>query len=116
MNQGQQFQDNRNGNGCDCNKKKSVENHEEIMMQQAPAPMFAPPDYQPPFPSWDRGFQGIRRCLNRNTYIWMRNGNNFWFYPIFIGRQTLAGFQWRRRYGWIYRTINLNNIQTFQCF
>lgn len=57
----------------------------------------------------------FRGCLNKFTYIWLLNGNNFWFYPISSDRQFVEGFRWRRR-GWVFDRINLNRILFFRCF
>ncbi len=82
---------------------------------QGPAPFLAPPSFTPPMPAWQVGPSGIRRCMNRNTFIWLTNGNNLWFFPTFVGRQSLVGFRWRG-FGWIYSVIELRNIRSFQCF
>ena len=79
-------------------------------------PMIAPPAFTPPFPSWQTGSSGIRRCINRNTYIWLTNGDKFWFFPKFVGRNAVVGFRWRRRLGWIFDVIDLRRIQSYQCF
>ncbi len=83
--------------------------------EQPPAPMMAPPNFSPPIPAWQNGARGIRGCINRNTYIWLVNGNSFWFFPTFVSRQAVIGFRWRG-FGWIYQRINLNTIRSFQCF
>jgi hypothetical protein len=83
--------------------------------QPGGAPMSSPPPFTPPIPAWQVGSQGIRGCINRNTYVWMDNGSEFWFFPTFVGRQTIIGFQWRR-FGWIYNVIDSRRIRTFQCF
>lgn len=57
----------------------------------------------------------LRRCLNRFTYIWLFNGNNFWFFPTFVGNQFVEGFRWRRN-RWEYDRINLRRIFHFRCF
>ena len=36
----------------------------------------------------------IRRCLFRFTYVWLRNRQQFWYYPVFVGRQSISGFRW----------------------
>ncbi|OVE46599.1 hypothetical protein B1A98_19365 [Bacillus badius] len=28
-------------------------------------------------------------------YIWFRNGNRFWFFPTFVGRNMIIGYGWR---------------------
>ncbi|XXM74069.1 hypothetical protein ACQ0QQ_09360 [Lysinibacillus sphaericus] len=55
----------------------------------------------------------IRRCLFRYTYIWLRR-DQFWFYPIFIGRRSIAGWRWIG-WRWVYFGIDLDNIQSFTC-
>ncbi|MFF5995148.1 hypothetical protein AAGS61_10370 [Lysinibacillus sp. KU-BSD001] len=87
-----------------------------------PTPMAPPPNFTPPMPStygaqamhgggWD-----IRICLYRNTYVWLRNGRSFWFYPVAVTRNLIIGFRWSTRSGWTYRTINRDNLLTFTCF
>ena len=82
---------------------------------QTPQPMGPPPAFTPPIPAWQVNPQNIRGCLFRNTYIWLNNNNSFWFFPIFVSRNTVIGFRWRR-IGWIYEAINLNQIRSFQCY
>ncbi|WP_110112223.1 transporter [Bacillus sp. CGMCC 1.16541] len=57
----------------------------------------------------------IRRCLFRFTYIWQNNGRQFWFYPTFVGRNSVAGFRWTGFF-WVYSGIDLQTIREFQCF
>lgn len=91
-------------------------------------PMAPPPSFTPQMPSTvtqqqfrgpgQPGFpggRGIRRCLYRNTYIWLFNGNSFWFFPTFVVGNTVFGFRWRRS-GWNYTTLNLNRVLYFQCY
>ncbi len=59
---------------------------------------------------------GIRRCLYRFTYIRLNNGRSFWFYPTFVGRNSIAGYRWRRnQYRWVYFGIDLDRISSFSC-
>ena len=83
--------------------------------QQPPAPRSAPPTFTPSIPQRQDGARGIRNCLYRNTFIWLNNGNSFWFFPTFVGRQAVAGFRWRG-FGWTFQRINLERIRSFQCF
>ncbi|WP_442600426.1 hypothetical protein [Neobacillus sp. D3-1R] len=80
----------------------------------SPPPAFTPQQSQASLFAVDPG--GIRRCLYRNTFIWLNNGRSFWYFPTFVGRTSVAGWRWRRRQGWVYYGINLNQIQSFQCF
>lgn len=57
----------------------------------------------------------IRRCLFRFTYVWLRGFQQFWFYPIFVGRTSVAGWRWNG-FRWIYSGISLRQIQSFSCF
>lgn len=57
----------------------------------------------------------FRNCVNRFTYVWLWNGNAFWFYPIFVGWQTAEGFLWNRG-RWEYRKIDLHNVFYHSCF
>ena len=57
----------------------------------------------------------MRRCLFRFTYIWLFNGNEFWFYPISVDNQFVQGFRWRRN-RWEFERINLRRIFFFRCF
>lgn len=81
------------------------------------APTTAPPPYTPQEQvtafAVDPG--GIRRCMYRFTYIWLNNGSSFWFYPVFVGRNSVAGWRWSRRRGWVYYGIDLRQIRSFQC-
>lgn len=97
-------------------------------------PRTAPPNFTPELPREQRqfmnqpGYEGsperfgggnqrnrFRRCLNRFTFIWLFNGNSFWFYPIFVRNQLVFGFRWNGR-NWVNDTINMRRILHFECF
>lgn len=77
------------------------------------------PPFQPPFGrprppfDWD-GAQGIRRCMNRNTWITLRGGRSFWFYPTDIRRGSVVGFRYSRA-GWVRESIDLDRIRDVDC-
>lgn len=82
------------------------------------APTTPPPSFipqQPQFQTFAIDPGAIRGCLFRFTYIWLVNGNSFWFFPIFVGRNSVAGFRWQRN-RWVYFGIDLNRVASFQCF
>lgn len=79
---------------------------------QTPPPLFTPE--QPLFQTKAIDPGAIRGCLYRFTYIWL-DRESFWFYPIFVGRNSVSGFRWYR-FRWVYFGIDLNRIQSFQCF
>ncbi|KZZ85248.1 hypothetical protein [Bacillus sp. SJS] len=79
-----------------------------------PPPGFTPQQQATAF-AVDPG--GIRRCLYRNTYVWLNNGQQFWFYPTFVGRNSTAGFRWFPGFRqWGYFGIDLRQISSFTCF
>jgi hypothetical protein len=59
--------------------------------------------------------RGMRGCLFRFTYIWLINGNEFWFFPTFVDRDFVQGFRWRRN-RWEFDRISLRRIFFFRCF
>ena len=72
--------------------------------------------YRTPFRWWSGGqTRYYRMCLNRFSYIWLINGNNFWFYPVYIGWQQMEGFRWVQG-RWVYDRINLRRVLFFSCF
>lgn len=79
----------------------------------SPPPSFVPQQQSLSTFAVDPG--AIRGCLFRNTFIWLRNGSSFWFYPTFVGRQSVAGFRWTGRM-WTFYGTDLNRISSFQCF
>lgn len=85
----------------------------------SPPPSFAPQQFttaqQQEF-SRRGGVGGIRRCMFRNTYIWLNNGRSFWFFPMLVIGNQIIGFRWRERRGWVYDSLNRNRIAFFQCF
>lgn len=78
----------------------------------APPPNFTPKQSQTQLFAVDPG--AIRGCLFRFTYVWLRR-DAFWFYPTFIGRRSVAGYRWIG-WRWVYFGIDLDQIQSFQCF
>lgn len=79
----------------------------------SPPPSYIPQESQASTFAVDPG--GIRRCLRRFTYIWLNDGKSFWFYPVFVGSNSVAGWRWSRRRGWVYFGIGLWQIRSFQC-
>lgn len=88
--------------------------------QQPEAPTAPPPSFVPQLTSVSVTAieaPSMRRCLYRNTYVWLMNGRSFWFYPTFVGRTAVAGYRWsQRRRRWAYFGIDASEIRSFQCF
>ena len=82
-----------------------------------PMPMGPPPSRTPQKPAQMRGGTkmvspgSMRNCIGRFTYVWLSNGQEFWFFPVQIWANTVAGFRWDRRFGWSYTGISLNRIR-----
>lgn len=78
-----------------------------------PPPSFVPTQTQQPGTfAVDPG--SIRGCLFRFTYVWLRNFQQFWFYPTFVGRTSVSGFRWTG-FRWVFFGISLQQIQSFTC-
>lgn len=85
--------------------------------QTAGAPDSPPPSFTPTqqqFQTYAVDPGAIRGCLYRFTYVWLYR-NSFWFFPVFVGRQSVAGYRWTG-FRWVYFGIDLDRIQSFQCF
>ena len=89
---------------------------------QAGPPLGPPPSTIPPeqgqgqFGVFAVDPGGIRRCLYRFTFIRLNNGRAFWYYPTFVGRNSVAGYRWRRnQFRWDFFGIDLNQIRSFSC-
>jgi hypothetical protein len=84
--------------------------------QQGGAPSSPPPSYtpqeSPQLFAVDPG--AIRGCLYRFTFVWLNNGSSFWFYPTFVGRDSVAGYRWRG-FRWVYYGTDLRRIRSFRC-
>ncbi len=78
----------------------------------SPPPSFVPQQQVEAF-AVDPG--GIRRCMFRYTYVWLRGFQEFWFYPTFVGRTSVSGWRWNG-FRWVYFGISLRQIQSFTCF
>ncbi|MDQ0271500.1 hypothetical protein J2S17_003388 [Cytobacillus purgationiresistens] len=50
----------------------------------------------------------------RNTFLWLRDGSGFWFYPVFVGPRSVAGFRWTGRF-WTIFGVDTRQIVSFTC-
>ena len=57
----------------------------------------------------------IRFCLYKYTYIWERNGRNYWAFLLNVDRRSVSGFRWFRR-RWVYFGVDLRRIDSFVCY
>jgi hypothetical protein len=59
----------------------------------------------------------MNRCLYRYTYVTLENRRRFWFWPVYIGRTSVAGYRWRpRQQRWVYMGLDTRQILSFQCY
>lgn len=57
----------------------------------------------------------IAPCVYKFSYIWLRNGQSFWAYLVYVGRTSASG--WRHRRGrWEYFGVDLKQIKSFTCY
>ncbi|RKQ33248.1 hypothetical protein [Oceanobacillus halophilus] len=85
--------------------------------QQSGPPTSPPPNFTPQqsqFQTFAVDPGGIRGCLFRFTYVWLRR-DSFWYYPTFVGRNSIAGYRWNG-WRWVYFGIDLDRIESFQCY
>ncbi|GGI46119.1 hypothetical protein GCM10008018_15520 [Paenibacillus marchantiophytorum] len=85
------------------------------------APTSPPPAFTPQKPLTAAGGEafainpgGIARCLFNFTYVWLRNGQSFWYFPIFVGSTSIGGFRWNG-FSWMYFGMDLRFIDAFTC-
>jgi hypothetical protein len=88
----------------------------------AQPPTSPPPAYTPPkpFSTAAPGTYAIVdpgatiRCMFRFTYVWLTNGDQFWYFPIFVGANSIGGFRWNGL-TWMYFVIDLRLIDALTC-
>jgi hypothetical protein len=80
------------------------------------APQFAPPSYVPKASPGLRAVDpgAISGCLYSFTYIWLNNRQEFWFFPTFVGRKSVAGYRWMHGQ-WVYMGFDLRMVDSFFC-
>jgi len=94
-------------------------------MPKSPPPNYTPKKNAAGVQKFDSGGGGvgttavssnsIRFCLYKYTYIWERNGRNYWAFLLNVDRRSVSGFRWTGR-NWIYFGIDLRRIDSFVCY
>ncbi|WP_280771650.1 hypothetical protein [Salipaludibacillus daqingensis] len=81
-------------------------------------PTTAPPSFVPAESQQAVAFAvdpgSIRGCLFRFTYLWLRNRQQFWYFPIFVGRSSTSGYRWDG-FRWVFFGVSLREIRSFTC-
>lgn len=74
------------------------------------APLPAPPTFVPEQPTTSY----IVDCLYQNTYVWLWNGESFWFYPTRVEYGEVSGFRWYGRF-WTFYSMDPRLIRAVSC-
>lgn len=91
-----------------------------------PRPPAGPPPFRTPAapPVGQRFRDGVPLrafvpCFYRNTFVWLRNGRTFWFWPFAIDRRLnrVIGYRWRPgQFRWEYYSLDPNRVLFFSCY
>ena len=82
----------------------------------SPPPSFTPKKNQGQVSTFAIDSGSIRGCLYRWVYIWpSRSNQGFWLYLTYVGRRSIAGFR-TSRWGYSYYGMDVNQIDSFQCY
>ena len=65
------------------------------------------------FPGSNQGSLSI--CMQRVSYVWLRNGENFWFFPNELSNNSLNGYRYNERAGWFNYSIPFYQIMAVTC-
>lgn len=77
-----------------------------MSLQQLPPP--------PAYPPAKTSGSYMIDCVNQYTYVWLKNGDSFWFYPIRVESFGTSGFRWTGSF-WLYDGIDSRYIDTVSC-
>lgn len=70
-----------------------------------------PPSYAPPMPF---GPSYIIDCIHNFTYIWLWNGDSFWYYPTRVEYGEVSGYRWSGQF-WFYYGLDPRFIRSVSC-
>lgn len=89
--------------------------------QQQGPPTTAPPSFTPQLTQTQEATikavdpGAIKPCINTFSYIWLKNGQSFWAYIIYVGRTSVTGWKYQNR-RWVYFGVDLKDIKSFTCY
>lgn len=75
-------------------------------------PQSAPPTFIPPRPTTSNY---IIDCLHQNTYVWLTNGDSFWFFPTRVEYGEVSGYRWNGSF-WSFYGIDPRFIVNVACY
>lgn len=74
-------------------------------------PLPPPPQHAPLQPTSTY----IIDCINNQTYVWLWNGETFWYYPTRVeSTGVVSGYRWDGRF-WRFYPIELRLIRGVSC-
>lgn len=80
-------------------------------MRQYGPPTSPPPSVIPKKPSYSY----IIDCLYSYTYIWTKNGRQFWFYPTRVEYGEVSGYRWTGA-SWAFYGFDPRLIDEVACY
>lgn len=89
---------------------------EEYPAHHQKRPQNPPPNYIPKLPTSVSSIESsvIYPCIHKYTYLWLKNGESFWAYIIYVGKRAVFG--WRYKGGrWVQFHSHLRRIKNFTC-
>lgn len=57
----------------------------------------------------------LKPCLYKYTYIWQRNGFNYWAFLTSINCCSVSGWRWIG-FRWVYFGVDIKRIDSFICY
>ena len=73
-------------------------------------PSSRPPRNIPPKPY----VSYIVDCMHQYTYVWLKNGDSFWYYPTRLEYGEVSGYRWNGLY-WTFYGFDPNLIDEVSC-
>lgn len=100
---------------------QSPKGQENFDRQKEGPPKTPPPDMTPQLSdapdvdltAVDPG--AIAPCVYRFSYIWLKNGQSFWAYLVYVGKKSASGWRYKRK-RWVYFGVDLKEIKSFICY
>lgn len=83
-----------------------------IPMKKPAPPPKATPQTTKAYPGGPKG--DLCKCFSKYTYVWMKDGREFWIWPIAIYEDFIVALKWKRN-RWVYSRIPKRKIKYFIC-
>lgn len=77
-----------------------------MSLQQLPPP--------PAYPPAKTSSGYMIDCMEQYTYVWLKTGQSFWFYPIRVESFGTTGFRWTGSF-WLFDGIDSRYIDSVSC-